>query len=422
MINRDSPLRRPVVWVAALGMLAGVYDLNAIAVVLVHLRHAWDLSAWEVSWLAAAPLAGMIFGALLAGLLADRFGRRWLLVADFASFLVAAIFSALAQDYLSLILWRLVMGVGIGADFAIVFPYLAEEIAPASRGAVMALVMWIGDLGQLLAYLIGGLLVDKGANGFRYVLGFGALLAVATLLSRRSLHESRAWQRHRLPTLSAIFHRLRQRREVRTFMASGTLWFLHQVSGQGLTLYLPLLLALSWGLSASTSGLLSLVIKLLSIGAGFMTIWLIDRWGRRPLQAMGFLGRGVFLLALALIFMLGAHTSPLLGMALLAPALAFGAMGPDKTTVITTSERLSTEVRASGQGLAEIIGRMGGLIGILVFGWLSAIHLTSMGLLVYAVVALLGGVLTLRWLPETRRSTLMHTPFHREAEARSKSS
>lgn len=401
---------RPMVCMAALGTLAGIYDLNAIAVVLVHLEGLWHLSAAAVSLLAGAPLAGMVVGALGAGLLADRFGRRGLLVVDFAAFLVAAIFSALAPNYASLLGWRFVMGLGIGADFAIVFPYLAEELRPGERGKVMALVLWIGDLGQVLAYLTGSLFVDWGPDGFRLVLGFGAVLALATLISRRALPESRAWRNRRLPAVGAIVRRLRARRELRSFTGSGVLWFLHQTSGQGLTLYLPFLLARTWGVGASQSGTLALLTKLLSIAAGLLTVWLIDRWGRRPLQATGFLGRGAFLLGLAALLFSGARTGPLLSMALLAPALAFGAMGPDKTTVITTTERLPTEIRASGQGLAEVIGRLGGLAGVLLFGWLSALHLTDAGLATYALLAIAGGILTLRWLPETRGIPIAEEP------------
>ncbi len=194
-LGTSNDVPRSIIWIAALGVLAGVYDLNAIAVVLVHLQAIWRLSAMQVSLL-GAPLAGMVLGAPIAGLLADRHGRRWLLIADFGSFLVAAVFSALAPDYWSLLGWRFIIGLGIGADFALVFPYLAEEIPPARRGhgaCPLDRRSW-----SAARILFGSVLVGRGPDGFRLVLAFGALLAVATLISRRSLPETRAWHSQHL--------------------------------------------------------------------------------------------------------------------------------------------------------------------------------------------------------------------------------
>jgi len=399
---RGARLMTPAAWMAAIGLLAGSYDVTAISVVLVHLRHLWHLTAGQTADLTAAPLVGSVVGSIVAGILADRFGRRVLLLTDFATFVVAAALAALASGYGTLLIWRAVMGLGIGADFAVVFPYLVETVAPARRGATMALVLWISDVGQVVAYGIGGLLVGVGPNGFRWVLVIGAALGAVALLSRRVLPETEPWLKRRLSSARLIMRRALRLDALKNAGSAAVLWFLHQVTGQGLTLFLPLIIALLWSESASQSGYTSILVKLLSLAGGAATIFVIDRWGRRPLQWVGFLGRGLGLLVLGLLVLANSHAPFWVAGGLLSVALAFGAMGPDKTTVIATAERFGTNMRASGQGEAEMVGRLGGVCGVLLFGALNGPHGLGWSLLAFAGVALAGAALTVLTLPETR--------------------
>ena len=391
---------------AAFGLLAASYDVTAISVVLVHLRHLWHLSSSQTANLTAAPLVGSVVGSLAAGLFADRFGRRLLLLLDFATFVVAAVLAALSSGYDSLLLWRAVMGLGIGADFAVVFPYLAEAIPAARRGATMAFVLLINDVGQVGAYGAGALLVRTGPDGFRWVLVVGAVLGAGVLIARRALPESGPWQQARIKSLAGIGRQILRLDALKNAGSSAVCWFLHQVTGQGLTLFLPLIVSLLWVTGASESGAISIVVKSLSLAAGAATVLIIDRWGRRPLQLTGFLGRGLALLPLGLVLALGGRLPIALAGGLLTVALAFGAMGPDKTTVITTAERFPTSVRATGEGESEMLGRVGGVAGVLLFGFFGAGRGLGLTILVFAAVALAGGLITWFTLPETKPSAV----------------
>ena len=392
----------PAVWLSAVGLLAGSYDVTAISVAIVRLRALWHLTSGQTAALTAAPLVGSVVGAIVAGLLADRFGRRLLMLVDFAAFVGAAVLAALSSGYGSLLFWRTVMGLGVGADFAVVFPYLVESVAPAKRGPTMALVLWINDVGQVLAFAAGSLFAGTGAAGFRGALIVGAILGAITLVSRRALPETQPWLERRLRSARDIVKQGLRLDTVSKAGSSAVMWFLHQVTGQGLTLFLPLIIALLWSAGAAKSGVASIIVKLLSLAGGVITIFVIDRWGRRKLQWAGFLGRGAALVPLGLMVLTGARMPFWMAGGLLTLALAFGAMGPDKTTVIATAERFPTAVRASGQGAAEMIGRLGGVSGVLLFGLFAGPHGLGVTLLVFAAVALLGALLTWLTLPETR--------------------
>ncbi len=116
---------------------------------------------------------------------------------------------------------------------------------------------------------------------------------------------------------------------------------------------------------------------------------LINRKGKWFLQRAGFLLRAVFLGILGLLLFTGFSTGPVLVILLLGLAFFFGAMGPDKTTVMMPAMNYPTEIRGTGQGFSETIGRIGGLFGVLVYGVLIAAG-PGVGLIFLSATCFLG--------------------------------
>jgi MFS family permease len=108
------------------GIFIGTYDVAAVSVALPQLVQNWHISTEGVALLGSSTLIGMIFGSLLAGPVADRFGRRMVLLLDFFTYGGAAFLSALSPDLTWLVIARVVVGLGVGADFAVVFAYIVE--------------------------------------------------------------------------------------------------------------------------------------------------------------------------------------------------------------------------------------------------------------------------------------------------------
>lgn len=380
--------------IAGAGILIGSYDLGAISVTFVPLRSAWHLTSAVVTTLGTATLLGMLVGSLATGFLADRFGRRRLVVADVILFVTTSAVGAFSPDFAVLAAARLATGLAIGMDFAVVFPFVAETAPRSARGRTMAWIMWAANFGTLAAYGLGAVLLHiLPTTGWRAALGLGGVLALPLLLLRGQLGEPPEWDVARLPRLKsvaqAVFDPARRRRLSATALAT----FCYQVGDQGLGLVLPLVLATVLSTSAANGAASATAVKAITIPASTLTVVLIERLGRRNLQVAGFFGRAFALLALGFSLLLGDHSVLWTG-ALLAAAYFFGAAGPDKTTVIVPAEAFPSEIRGASQGISQASGRLGGILGVTAYGVLAGFAGPGAGLLLFGFAALVGVAVT----------------------------
>ena len=176
---------------AALGGLLFGYDTGVISGALLFLRVAFHLSHLMQGVVTSLALAGAAGGAAAAGTLADRFGRRPLLLVTAAIFVCGALVSALAISLPILLAGRFLVGVGIGGASMLTPLYLAE-IAPADRrGALVSLNQLAVTLGILISYLVGYALASSGA--WRWMLGLGGVPGVVLGFGMLLLPETPRW-------------------------------------------------------------------------------------------------------------------------------------------------------------------------------------------------------------------------------------
>lgn len=391
----SGPSWRVQATIAGAGIVVGSYDLAAISVAFDPLKTQWHLSTLVVTALGTATLVGMLVGSLVAGFLADRYGRRRLILADFALFVIGTAASALAPDFTVLAAARLVTGVAIGMDFAVVFPFVAEVAPRARRGTTMAWIMWAANFGTLAAYGLGAVFVHLDPrDGWRVSLGLGVALALPTLLLRRYLDESTAWDVARLPSLGAIARAALTHARQERLGAASAATFLYQLTDQGLGLVLPLLLITVLSTSAASGTAAATAVKAVTIPAASLTVVLIERVGRRRLQVIGFTGRAIAFGLLGALLLEFSRLPPILVGALLAAGYFFGAAGPDKTTVIIPAEIFPSSVRSTSQGISQATGRLGGIVGITLYGVVAGIGGPGAGLLLFAAAALVGAAIS----------------------------
>lgn len=400
-LNRISDRgKKHITAISGSGILIASYDLAAISIALLVLTKQWKLDGAQTALLGSSALIGAILGGVSAGLLADRFGRKSLLILDFITYIVASIGSAVAPDYTWLVIFRFIVGIGIGADFAVIFPYLAETRPVGSRGKSMAIVMLAANFGMVIAYGLGGAFLLLGPYGWRLVLATGGFIAIPMLMLRSRISESGPWVRKRTKSLRKIIKSFdKSDRKKVTFTSLA--WFSYQVSDQGLSLFLPIILLTTLNLGNSGSAFGSLLVKAVTIPAAVLTVYFIERVGRKKLQTVGFMGRAIPLIAIAALLVFFGTAYAWIEITMLLIAYFFGAMGPDKTIVISPSEQFSTEKRGTGQGISESFGRLGGLIGVAGYGILSVAYGPWAGLLLFGGFALFGFFITRLYMKET---------------------
>jgi SP family arabinose:H+ symporter-like MFS transporter len=181
---------------ATLGGFLFGYDTSNIGSALNFVPY--HLTGLAEGYLVSGASLGAAAGAICAGPLADRYGRKILLIVDAGIYAVGSILSAVTPDAAVLLIARTLIGIAIGADSAIATAYIAEYAPKDRRGGLSMLQQWMITIGILVAYLIALLIFGVWPNsaasvGWRLILGLGAVPALLGLALRTTMPESPRW-------------------------------------------------------------------------------------------------------------------------------------------------------------------------------------------------------------------------------------
>ena len=362
---------------SGLGWALDAMDVGLISFVMAALAVQWSLTPTELSWIGSIGFVGMALGATLGGLLADRFGRRQVFALTLLVFGLATGAAALSWSVAALLVFRFLIGLGLGAELPVAST-LVSEFAPARvRGRVVVLLEAFWAVGWLLAALIGYLVVPRSEAGWRWALALGAVPAVYAVVVRRALPESVRFLelRGRIDEAEGAVRRFERAAGVEpvpspvheptpvpgpgALWARGTrgrtaalwtVWFSINFAYYGAFIWLPTLLVAS-GLSLVRSFGFTLVITLAQLPGYAVAAYLIERWGRRPTLA-------VFLVGSALGAGLFAAADGETAVLVTGMVLSFFNLGAWGALYAVTPEVYPTVLRATGAGAAAGFGRL----------------------------------------------------------------
>ncbi len=193
-----SPLReldhvqRHTVAASFLGWMLDAFDYFLLTFVIVAIAQEFQVEKVEVTFALFLTLAARPLGALLFGRLADRFGRRPILMLDVVLFSIFEVATAFAPSLTALLVLRFLFGIAMGGEWGIGASLAMESIPVRSRGIVSGLLQSGYPCGFFLAALVNWLLVDH--VGWRGLFIVGALPALLVLYIRSKVPESAAWQ------------------------------------------------------------------------------------------------------------------------------------------------------------------------------------------------------------------------------------
>ncbi|WP_028221291.1 MFS transporter [Paraburkholderia oxyphila] len=384
--------------IIALAFFFDSVDLGTMTFVLGSIKKEFGLSSAQAGLVASASFFGMTLGAAAAGLLADRFGRRPVFQWSMVLWGVASYLCSTAHDVNSLIVYRILLGFGMGMEFPIAQALLSEFVPSAQRGRMVALMDGFWPLGFITAGIVAYFVLP--ALGWRTVFALLAIPAVFVLVVRRIVPESPRWLEHRgrladadrvvsevearvmrsvglssLPAPAliaspAVSHRRGALREIwsrayrrRTVMV-WLLWFFALLGFYGLTSWLGALLQQA-GFAVTKSVLYTVLISLGGIPGFLCAAWLVERWGRKPTCIASLVGGGVMAFAYGQTALHGASIALLIGTGLVMQFFLFAMWAALYTY---TPELYGTGARATGSGFASAVGRVGSLIGPYVVG------------------------------------------------------
>ena len=165
-------------------------DVGLVSFILAQPAVSWSATPGELSWIASAGFIGMAIGAGVGGLLADRIGRRSVFAITLLVYELATDASALSWSVGSLLVLRIVVGLGLGAELPVASTLVSEVAPPRVRGRIIVLLEAFWAVGWTVAAVIGFFVVPAGDNGWRWALALGAAPALYAAVVRLGLPES----------------------------------------------------------------------------------------------------------------------------------------------------------------------------------------------------------------------------------------
>lgn len=367
---------------------------------------------------------GMLIGAAVFGRLADRFGRRRVLLATVAMDAVFGLASAFAPDFATLLVLRFLTGLAVGGTLPVDYAMMAEFLPPSRRGRWLVMLEGFWAVGTVIVALTAWAAAAHGvAEVWRVIFFVTAIPAVVGIFLRFWIPESplHLLRQGREAEARAVLDRVLEtngqpalgetrlvKPEVRAegIFAPALLrrtllmlavWFLVSMTYYGIFTWMPAQLATQgFGFVRGYGFLVALALA--QIPGYALAAWGVETWGRRP-TLVGFL-----VLSAAACLMFATSTSPLLiGMALM--VMSFALLGTWGALYAFTPELYPTGSRATGMGTAGAMARLGGLLAPSVLVHLF-IQNTATAIALFAGLLLLAALLARLIDVETRSKAL----------------
>ena len=297
-------------------------DVGLISFVMAALIKEWHISPAEASWLGSVGFVGMALGATFGGLLADKLGRRYIFSLTLLIYGLATGASALSTSLGLLLVFRFLVGLGLGAELPVASTLISEFSPRSIRGRVVVALEAFWAVGWILAAVIGTFVVPQ-ANGWRWALAIGLIPAIYSLVVRIGTPESVRFlesvgkhdqargiverfeaspaffsqsKNHPVKAEYATAHGAEESTgstKVHSIWATGQrrktislciIWFCINLSYYGAFIWIPALLS-AQGFSLVKSFAFTLIMTLAQLPGYAAAAYLIEKWGRRATLA-----------------------------------------------------------------------------------------------------------------------------------------
>lgn len=421
-----------------MGVFTDGYDLSSIGLVVLTVLSYFGITQKSpdyvlyTSLISGSALIGAVIGDLIFGFLSNM-GRKKFYGIDVSLLTVGATLQAFVTSPIELVLVRLLLGIGVGADYVLSPMIMAEHSNAKDRGKLIALgfgLFWgFGATTAAILYLALSAIGLSPDLIWRIVLAAGAIPAASVIYLRRKIPETPRYLGRIKGDIIGLKNVINEvtgqdvtiskdlkdnnslryyfSKDWRTFLAASLLWFLFDIVAYSGILFGPSLIAKSLGVN---SGVFQLYNEALFIVPGGLTaIAFIDRVGRKPLQTIGFVGMALSLFAFSIYKNLaGMYFSVLIALGLYGLYNFFMQAGPGSISAsgLLGVELSPTKVRGLVQSYTVAAGRIGATLAAFVFPALFFAYGEAFAVGFLGSIALVSAIITLLFIPETKEKPL----------------
>lgn len=359
-----APLsRNKLLCIAGLGWTFDAMDVGLLAFLLTALKQDWGLTAAQLGWIGSVNSIGMAVGAFVFGFIADRKGRKPVFIFTLLLFSLGCGLTAAASSLMMVLILRFFIGMGLGGELPVASTLVSESVKTHERGRIVVLLESFWAVGWLIAALIAYFIIPD--YGWRMAMLLSALPAVYALYLRSKLPEpvfNQSSEKKIRLSLRQSMSLIWSAQYRRSTLMLWILWFCVVFSYYGIFLWLPSVAMLK-GFSLIKSFQYVLIMTLAQLPGYFTAAWLIERYGRKFVLITYLLGTAVS----AYYFSVADTTTTLILFGMLLSFFNLGAWG---ALYAYTPEQYPNSIRATGAGTAAAIGRLGGILGPLMVGYL----------------------------------------------------
>jgi SP family xylose:H+ symportor-like MFS transporter len=431
---------------AALGGLLFGYDTAVISGAIGSLIQFFELTPVQTGWAISSALVGCLLGAFISDYFSSGFGRKKSMLFAATLFLISAVGTAMPESFTMFITFRIIGGVGVGLASMVVPMYIAEIAPAAKRGELVAFNQLAIVIGIVLVYFVNFYIALQGdqiwnlTTGWRWMFGSEAIPALLYLLlvlfipeSPRWLvinnrdHEAREVLRHFNSEQEAdtvydeIKHSLNHKREGQWKLLLGPKFRLALMIGIGLSVFQQLTgfnailyyapeIFKSFGSDVNASLLETSLLGVVNLIFTIVSIFFVDRVGRKPLLYIGSIGMFIALSVVGYSAYTGSVSSWLLPFLLLFMASFSISWGP--VVWVLLSEIFPNRVRSLALAIAVFIQWVANFAVSQSFpmmtehqGLKETFH-GAFPFIIFAALCLLAVGFVWKWVPETKHKTL----------------
>lgn len=380
--NEKSGLK--LLMVIGTAWLFDAADVALLSFIMPLIKKEWLLTDNQIGLVSSITTVGMMIGALLFGYLADKFGKKNIIIVTLLIFSVSNLVLALTTNVEQFMLVRLITGIGLGGELPVATTIIADSFSGHRRSKMLILVDSFWAIGWILASLLAFLFMPM--YGWRFTVIATSIMALYTLVIRRHLPDQTNTQNNRL-NLRLALSQIWSKKFRRATICLSLLWFIIMFTYYGMFLWLPSVL-IKRGFSVVHSFRYTLLMSFAQLPGYFLAAYLMGKLTRKKVLGIYLIGTiiGAFLFGTAQTVFMVVFSSCL---------LSFFTLGAWGILIALTPTQYPMEIRGVGIGFTQSIGRIGATIGPYLIGFSLSINLSISTIFFYFVGSLIVGILIL---------------------------